>query len=852
MSGVRRFIARLRNALRPGRAEADGDRELASHLLLLEDDYRRRGLPLDRARRAARLALGGLDQTREQHRDARAFRWIDDVRRDVVYATRMLRRHPIATVTSVLSLAIGVGLNAAVFSVVDWVLLRPLPYPASHELVHVFTAGTSPVTGPSALTPDEVAAFAAAAALQESVAFTTAARVIAGTGLESAHGRVARFTGNLFATLSIEPAVGRGFTPDEIAAGAPVVVVAHEVWQRQFVGVGRTILIEGAPYTVIGIMPAGRGYPRDAQFWRPLTRAERADEDRDLSMIGRLRPGTPTAAATAEIATMASALSNGARRAWLEDVQRTDVGSVEAALRALFAATLLTLLIACANVAALVGARGADRAGEMALRGALGAPRWRLFEQLMIESLLLAVAGGAVGLLLGRWALAALVALAPVDVPRLSEVTLDGRIIGLGLAVSLVAGLVVGLAPALQLSKTSRPSALHRLAWRRTTARPRTRRGLVLAQIAIAVMLTSGAGLLLRSLQHLVSIDHGFDPDRLIAVNLSPPRSFSGDAQRLFQELAAATATIPGVEAVALSMPVPTQVRGLTASVTVPGGRASAGRAVWRPVDEHYFATVGIPVTSGRRFLRSDGARAPRVAIVNTTFARDLLGSESPLGSRVMTSFANGPLSIVGVAGDVTPAGEADRPAIYVPVEQSPIGEGHLLVRAERDPRPLVPALRNRLGAMAPDLAFDRITRVAETLEGSRAITRFTTQLTTAFAAMALLLATIGVYGLTANDVSARRREMAIRMALGASDRGVLWTVIRPCASVLAAGATLGVLGAVSAGPALRSLLHGIGPGDAPSLAIAPLLLGSIGGVAALVAGRRALRTDPATTLRSE
>ena len=232
------------------------------------------------------------------------------------------------------------------------------------------------------------------------------------------------------------------------------------------------------------------------------------------------------------------------------------------------------------------------------------------------------------------------------------------------------------------------------------------------------------AGLLLSQPQHLVAIDHGFDADRLIAVNLAPPRSFTGDAQRLFQELAAAAATIPGVEAVALSMPVPTQVRGLTASVTVPGGRASAGRAVWRPVDEHYFDTVGIPVTSGRRFLRSDGALAPRVAIVNTTFACDLLGSESPLGARVMTSFANGPLSIVGVAGDVTPAGEADRPGSMFRSSSRRSARAILLVRAERDPRLLVPALRNRLGAMAPDLAFDRIARVAETLEGSRAITR--------------------------------------------------------------------------------------------------------------------------------
>jgi predicted permease len=854
MGSLSRFLRRLFNVIRPYRDEAALEREIASHLSMLEDEYRRRGLPADAARRAARLALGGIDQTKEQHRDARAFRWLDDARRDAVYAMRTLRRHPITTAASMLSLAIGIGLNAAVFSVVDWVLLRPLPYPAAHELVHVFTAGTAPITGPSGVVYDEFRIFGAVPALRESAAFTLTTRVMAGAGTEPVHVMVARVTGNLFATLGVTPAIGRAFTHEEMAAGMPVVILGHEVWRRSFYAdrqiAGRTVIIDGAPFTVIGVMPADRGYPREAEMWRPLTAAERASDDRELSMVARLRSGTTAARASTETATLAQAASNGARTAWVDDVQRTDVGNVKAALQALFAAAILTLLIACANVAALVGARGADRAGEMAVRAALGATRSRMFGQLMTETLILAIAGGVLGLLLGHWALSALVAMAPVSVPRLTEISLDSRIVGFGLLASLFSGVAAGFAPAVRLARLGRTSVLNRLAWHRTTPHPNGRRALVLAQIAIAVVLTTGAGLLIRSLQHLVLLDHGFVPDRLIAVRLYPPISFNGDAQRLFQELAAHSEAVPGVEAVALSMRLPTQVGGLGASISVPGERAPDWRAVWRPVSSTYFDTVGIPVLGGRRFAVTDTREAPRVAIVNTALARDLLGTRSPLGVRLTTSFTKGAMTIVGVAGDVTPAGQLERPALYVPVDQSPIGEGHLLVRTHGDPRPVIPALRTRLRALAPEFAFDRMGRVAEALEESRGVTRFITQATATFAGLALLLSMIGVYGLTAGDVSARWRELAIRLALGASRRDAIWTVIRPCAAVLGGGTALGIAGAVSVGPGLASLLHGVGPADAPSLAVAPILLSSIGLLSAMLAARRVLRADPALTLR--
>jgi predicted permease len=860
-SGLRRAFWRLINAIHRDRDEANLEREIASHLRLLEDENRRRGLSAEDARRFARLAFGGIEQAKESHRDARAFRWLDDARRDAGYAVRVLRRHPIATAAAVLSLALGVGLNAAVFSVVDWVLIRPLPYPAAHELVRIFTAG--PVasgrtsTLAHALVHDEFVAFEDATALRASAAFATTTRVLASAGIDPAHVVLARVSGDLFATLGVSPEVGRGFSGEELAAGGPVVVLSHQLWQRAFARdpavVGRTVTISGAPHTVIGIMPARRGYPADAEVWKPLTADERADHDRELHMVARLRREISVERANAEIAAIARRESDGIRDAWAENLQRTDVSDVGAALTVLFAAAMLTVLISCLNVATLVGVRTDDRISEMAIRGALGATRARVLKQLLCESLLLALAGGVCGLLIGQWALAALVAIAPVSLPRLGDIAIDGRILSIGLIATLLTGLAVGLAPGLRLSRATESAAVRRLGWHRAASTSRAGRTFVLAQVAIAVVLTAGGGLLIRSLQYLIATDHGFAADELVSAPLSLRGSFDGDSRKLFGELIELTKTVPGVANVAVSMSPPTQVVGLRAPVQVLSeANLLASPATLRPISHGYFETVGIPVVSGRAFTAADTEGAPRVAIVNAAFVRELLGGRAAVGLRLTRPSIDAPTSIVGVVGDVTPAGEPDRPALYVPVEQESIGGGHLVVRTHGDPRAMLSALTNRLRTAAPTLAMDRVRRVADTLEAHRAVTRFATQVTATFAGLALLLSIIGVYGLTASDVSARWREIAIRLALGASPRRALWTVVRPCAVVLVIGTSLGLLGALRAAPALASLLHGVGPTDVWTLGLAPLLLGTIGAVAAVLAARRVLQADPATILRSE
>jgi predicted permease len=852
MGEFRRFFCRLANLDRPNRDEADFGREVASHLLLLEEECRRRGQSAEDARRSARLMLGGISQTRELHREAGSFAWLDDARRDASYALRMLRRRPITATTAALSLALGIGLNAAVFAVMDWVLLRPLPYPAPHELIRVFTAGTAPLTNPSPLTYSEFLTLGGATALRSSATITTANRVMSTAANEPVRVVVARVSGDLFGTLGVYPEMGRAFSGAEMSAAAPVVILAHDLWVRRFSEdptlIGRTVKMDGRPHTVVGVMPTGRGYPAGAEVWRPLTAAERADDDRELDMLSRLRSDVSPARASAEIATLERAVSGGARAAWAEELQGTMVANVKPALQALAAAAALILLIVCATVAALVSAGGADRAREIVIRGALGASRARVVRQFVLESLLLAMGGGALGLLVGQWTLRFLIGIAPAGIPRLAEIALDTRIAVMGLAATRLTGLAVGLAPAARLSSLA--GGPDRRGTNRVTRRSNGRRALVLLQVAVAVVLTAGAGLLARSLRHLVAIDNGFAADQLIAVDLNPGSQSEGGSGRLFEDLIAEARAFPGVASAAISQGLPTRLRGFRAAVQRAGDAADPQQMTWRPVGPGYFETAGIPLLAGRSFTRTDTARSARVAIVNRAFLRAL--PTIAVGDRLTTDFDKELLTIVGVAGDVTPAGEADLPAFYVSVAQYPIGGGSLLIRTRNDPRASIPGLTARLRPLLPGLAADRVRRVAESLESGRALIRFTTLLAATFAGLALLLSAIGVYGLVAGEVSALWRELAVRLAVGASHGDVLWTVIRPCAAILGGASAIGVLGALNLAPALRSLLHGVTPSDPYTLAFAPVLLGLTGMMAAGLAAARVLQADPATTLRSD
>lgn len=779
---------------------------------------------------------------------------IDSFRRDVAHGLRALRRRPMSSAAAVTSLAIGIGLNAAVFTVFDWVVLRPLPYPAAHELVRVYTAGTQPMTPAADLNFGEFTAYTNGQVFRAAAAYSTATRVIGGAGVEPAHVEVAHVTGDVAGTLGTGPLLGRAL--DQRDSDAAVVLLSERLWRSRFGGdpavVGRIVTIDGAPLTVAGVVPASGGYPAGTDVWRPLTAEQRQDDDREFAMVGRLTSGMTIDAATVQLATIAKAGSNATRTAWAEDLQRVGTRDVQGALVLLLWSSGLILLMTSANVAALVGARGADRAGEMAVRGALGASRLTMLRQLLIEHLVLAILGGTLGLLLGRWLLRALVSAAPAQLPRLSEITLDLRVVLVGSAITAFVGLLVGVLPALKGSRPDLASTLGTAATSRATQRVGGRGTLVAAQVAVAIMLTSGALLFARSLQHMLAIPQGFSPDHLIAVDLYLRGGVAGDARQLFPQLVAAAESVPGVESAAMTMHLPTGVSGLRVPVTM-ADRPDLAKIpiVVRVVTPRYFETIGAPVKAGRGFAGGDRRGSAPVALVNESFSRELLGGDSPIGLTLTAPVTKGTITIVGIAPDITPGGQADRPAIYLSMDQLAAGSGSLVVRAAGDPKAVIPTLAARLRQVAPTLALDRITPLSEALAHGRAVTRFNALLASSFGALALLLAAVGIYGLTAGAVASRWRDVAIRIALGANVRQAMWSVLKPAAISVAFGLVVGLAGVIGISHSISSLLYGVRPTDPLTLAIVSLALIAVALAAAGSAATRVLLNHPSTTLRA-
>jgi predicted permease len=485
------------------------------------------------------------------------------------------------------------------------------------------------------------------------------------------------------------------------------------------------------------------------------------------------------------------------------------------------------------------------------MRGALGASRGALIQHVLTEHVLLALAGGAAGLFLGRWTLNVLVASAPAGLPRLAEIALDGRVIAVGAIVTLLAGLLVGVAPAWRASRLDLRAALGRAGSSRGSGRGRA--WLVASQTAMALVVAISAALLARSLQHLVTIDHGFAAERLLAVELSLRGGVTNDVSGLYRDLVGAAEGIPGVRAAAVSLRLPTQLTSLPTSVRGTGIRDSAAAtAMLRPITRRYFETTGIPLLAGRAFAATDRRGMPRVAIVNVAFVQDLLQGASAIGTRLTSNLFNDPLTVVGVAANVTPAGEHDRPALYVTLDQIEVPGGSLLVSVDGDSRAILPELTARLKAVASALARDRIHRVADDLAEGRAAARFNTQVVSSFAALAVVLAAIGVYGLIAGEVANRRQELAVRVALGATRRQVLAAVMRPSAGAIGLGLAVGLAATLGASRWLTSLLYGVTPTDPVTLVAVLSMLTATGLAAAVLAAARVLRADPAPVLRAE
>ncbi|HVE79307.1 MAG TPA: ABC transporter permease [Gemmatimonadaceae bacterium] len=871
-----------------GRARRDDlDAQLAEemrlHLELLERDERARGLTTAEARDAARRRFGNVTRSREASRDVWSFAALESVLQDVRFGARALRRSPGYTAVVLLTLALGIGANTAVFSVVDAVLMRPLVYADADRLATVYMADSR---GLVVGTPSYPEFHDLRAAATMTLGFARGAALTL-RGAEGAERVLGAFVSDSFlATLGTKPALGRGFLPAEERAGGPaVVLLSHGLWAGRLGGdpsiVGRMLTLDDVAYTVVGVMPRGYLYPSFAQFWAPLAprlaadpALDKRDYRADSRVIARLRPGTDSARAAAELRTLAAGLAeaypatNRDLSATIVPVRQEVVGNIGPSLVMLWAAVGTLLLIACANVASLALVRGTARSHEVAVRAALGAGRWRVVRQFLVEHALLAVAGGALGTALAAAGVRALVAADPTRLPRLNEVTLDGRVLLFAAGVTVAATLLFGLAPALPAARRTLADVL-RGGTRAGEARAarRARGALVAAEVALAVMLVAAAGLLARSFQRVLGVPLGFEPARVLTMRVEPPtaRYASADAaSALYRRIAERVGAIAGVERVAFTNHLPLTGFFITTPVRVDGRTpedSQATAAIYRTATAGYFEAMGIRVVRGRGLTEADMSPGSMALVVNERFARTHWPGADPVGRRLTVfkqqiqrpdygAAIDG--EVVGVIADLRTQGpeQAAPPEVYVPFAANVWPHAFLVVRARTAPGPLTAAVRRAITDEDAAIPVGFLATGETVVNDVLASRRLDTGLLAVFAGVALALAATGIYGVLAYAVSRRRREIGVRLALGASPAGVVRLVLREAMVVVAAGLALGLLGAAWSARLLRGLLFEVEADDPAVLAGLVAILLLVAALAALVPGRRAARVDPAIALR--
>jgi putative ABC transport system permease protein len=793
---------------------------------------------------------------------------------DFRYALRALLKRPGFSLLVIATLAIAIGANSAIFSVVNGVLLRPLPYANPDRLVMAWTVLPAFGREVSSL-PDfrdwreQAKSFSSMSALGGS------SFGLSGDGdMEPERVAAARVTANFFRTLGVSPVIGRGFSDEEEIGDVRRLLISHELWQRRFGGqpdiVGQQLRVSGEPWEIIGVLPAGfrTGEPRD--IYAPLDVAadgfgRRADF---LAVYARLAPGVTIQAADAELKAIMRQLdelypnTNDEVSAEVVSLREEVVGDVRPALLLFMGAVGLVLLIACANVANLLLARGAGRDREMAVRAALGAGRGRLVRQVLTESMVLALVGAAAGLLLAGWTIA-LLQRANLDMlPRLHEVTLDWRVVLFTIGLALVVGLLFGMAPALRLSGTALAGSL-RDGQRSITggsAFRDPRRILVMAEVSLAMLLLVGAGLLIRSFEQLQRVDVGVRTENVLTAFLALPSSRYPEivqAQTFQAQLEEELRRVPGVTSVAFTNQIPASGGSNYLSFGIdgrdappPGTPQDAQRYVVTP---DYFRLYEVPLVEGRLFTEQDREGALDVALINQTMARQHWPDADPIGQRI--SFDGQRFfTIVGIVADTWQEGVGDAPyaQAYLPRAQLPTRALSIALRTAGDPADVVPALRRTVRSMDPDIALSQVQSMEDVVGSTIAQPRINTVVLSVFAGIALLLAAIGIYGVTSYAVSQRTREIGVRMALGAERGTVLGLVVRQGMLPVAAGLVIGLLAAFAATRVMQSLLFETNATDPLTFIAITALLGMIALVASLVPAVRASRVDPVEALRSE
>ncbi len=803
-----------------------------------------------------------------------ALRFASDVAQDIRYAVRTLARTPTFTVAVVATIALAVGATSAIFTVVNAVVLRPLPFPESARALMLCETNAS-VGDHCGASPANVADWARTVRALDSAGVARSEPFIGrdASGTYQVRGGIA--SPGFFRVLRQQPALGRLLEDRDMARGANrVAVVGHAFWQQRLGAdpgiVGRPIVLDGEAFTVIGVLPQDAYIPlshlAEAEVWKPLTASvDNVDRRawRGFTAIGRLAGGATPDSLVAELQTVRAQLAAAYpadNKDWglrIVALRTAVVGDVSGTLWTFLGIVGFVLLIACANVASLLLVRASGRESEFALRASLGAGRSRLLQQLVTESFVLSLLGAAIGLLLAGGATRAFVAIAPASIPRLDEVSIDGRVVAFTFALSVAVAGIFGSAPARQAWRAALSGALkgHRTA---AGAANRARSTLVVAELALALMLLIGAGLVARSFVRLIAWDPGFDWAGLVTTWMLPPRNAEPGTTTvaLMERVREEVAALPGVAAAALGSGGPLFGGVETGGIAIAGRPAFAPSAMptvqWFNVGATYFDTLGVRLLRGRRFTSADTASAPAVAVINDTLARRFFAGEDPIGQRLTVQ--NHAAEVIGVVADVRPLrpDEPTLPQVYWPNDQYRRGAAYILVRTAPGATGVEKAIRARVASVNPGIQLSSFVTIDERLSRNLVSPRFNLVLIASFALVAVLLALVGVYGVIAYSVASRTRELGVRVALGATPRRLMASVLTAGARLVGIGIALGVAGALAVGRLISGLLYGLPPTDAPTLASAIALFALVAAAACWLPARRAGRVDPIAALRAE
>jgi putative ABC transport system permease protein len=797
---------------------------------------------------------------------------------DLRYGLRMSWKSPGFTVIAIFALALGIGANSAIFSVVNAVLLRPLPYHEPERIVWVEGVNLLRGITSSSISPPDFADWTNEnQVFEQMTAFRTGGAALTG-GDEPERIAAAYVYASFFPVLGVKPALGRAFLPDENQAGRDaVVILSHGIWQRRFGAdpnmIGKTLTMSGGPVTVVGIMPSGLRFPEETEVWRPLVIRPEDDrrDNRFLLAMGRLKAGVTLEQAQSQIDTINNRLAQNyadTNMGWgvkLAGLQAALVGDTRPALLALLGAVALVLLIACANVANMLLARAAARQKEIAIRTALGASRLRVIRQLLTESIMLSLMGGVLGLLLGVWLTDLLVAISPRDTPRLDEISLDGRVLGFTLAIACLTGLIFGLAPALQASRNDLNESLKEGGRSNTEGhgRNRVRSLLIVAEVALSLMLLVGAGLLIKSFMRLRDVNPGFNPANVLTTRISlTPAKYPEKAQKanFYEQLLERVRSLPDVESAAAVLTLPLGGSNINLGrAFIPEGRPLApeesSNANFQMITPDYFRVMGVPVNAGRAFTTQDTQQTTPVVIINEALARKIFPGEDPVGRRLTVwrdeKFMR---EIVGVVGNVKPDAldEDDALQLYVPHAQDPSGGMALVIRTKGEPAALTASVRREVLAMDKDQPVYDVKTMESVVAAAVAPRRAPMLLFSVFAGLALLLAAVGIYGVISYSVTQRTHEIGIRMALGAQTGDVLKLVVGRGMALTLIGVAIGLVAAFALTRVMSSLLFNVSATDPLTFGVVSVLLAAVAFVASYIPARRATKIDPMVALRYE